>query len=150
MFSISTRYKHFVEYLNSCKLISTVWVPQSYLVALHPGRGSKVTELPEGWPAQSVPYRQVELYLFSETSSPSVDPPNLSDTLSRGYTGCGLKMKIYLHPELPLRIRRCNPPPLLRREVVLQALWYFCCPFCPCPFHGSDGSPFPLCIFLSV
>jgi len=56
--------------------------------------------MPEGRPAQSVPYRKVQLYLFSETSIPSVDPPNLNDSLSRGYTGCGLKMKIYFHPEL--------------------------------------------------
>jgi len=82
VFTISFRYRHFLEYLNSCKLISTVGVPQIYLVVLQRGRGSRVTELPEGRPAQSVPYRQGELYLFSETTNPSVDPPNLSDALS--------------------------------------------------------------------
>lgn len=138
VFTISIRYRHFLEYLNSCKLISTVVVPQSYLVVLYPGRGRKVIELPEGRLAQSVPYRKLELhvFLFSETSSPSVDPPNLSGALFRGYIGCRLKMKIYFHPELLLRYTDVSirpPPPILLCEVVLkQALWHFFCnPFCP-------------------
>lgn len=121
VFTSSIRNRHFLEYLNSCKLISTVGVPQIYLVVLHPARGSKVTKLPAGRPAQLVPYRKVQLHLFSETSSPSVDPPNLSDALSRGYTRCGLKTKIYFHPELQLRKRRCiYTPPTLLCEVVLK------------------------------